>query len=335
MLSGMKPVVVSLTAAPPGTAPTAESTPPATLPRPSLAMPEPGTMLTPSLSAPVPLPSASFPMLAPGTMLTPSFNATNGCASAACLLLEGAMAALGALEGDFAACEADLDAAWTALDAGFESLATHAAFSDASNGVLKNDTVLWNQAAKVAGAPSDLLSRKNCEVFKDRAACDIAAKNLRHQRLYAELYRRRHGNATAELSSWWPSWDDITEDFDQLVAHVEEDVDRVWSDLVDDLEYLVGDDVAMAAIKDVAAALSALSSAITDCHAEEIAQVLSKLAAILGAPAGIGWLDEGFKIVVDAAEVSNDVYDALLFVKQDDYFMAGYEIAKLAVVLVA
>ncbi|EGB09745.1 expressed protein [Aureococcus anophagefferens] len=264
-----------------------------------------------------------------------AWNATNGCASAACLLLEGAMAALGALEGDFAACEADLDAAWTALDAGFESLATHAAFSDASNGVLKNDTVLWNQPAQVAGAPSDLLSRKNCEVFKDQAACDIAAKNLRHQRLYAELYRRRHGNATAELSSWWPSWDDITEDFDQLVAHVEEDVDRVWSDLVDDLEYLVGDDVAMAAIKDVAAALSALSSAITDCHAEEIAQVLSKLAAILGAPAGIGWLDEGFKIVVDAAEVSNDVYDALLFVKQDDYFMAGYEIAKLAVVLVA
>ncbi|KAH8065875.1 hypothetical protein JL722_262 [Aureococcus anophagefferens] len=176
-----------------------------------------------------------------------AWNATNGCASAACLLLEGAMAALGALEGDFAACEADLDAAWTALDAGFESLATHAAFSDASNGVLKNDTVLWNQPAQVAGAPSDLLSRKNCEVFKDQAACDIAAKNLRHQRLYAELYRRRHGNATAEL----------------VVVAV------------------------------------------------------------------------GFKIVVDAAEVSNDVYDALLFVKQDDYFMAGYEIAKLAVVLVA
>jgi hypothetical protein len=82
-------------------------------------------------------------------------------------------------------------------------------------------------------------------------------------------------------------------------------------------------------------ATSDASSAIADCHAEEIAQVLSKLAAILGAPAGIGWLDEGFKIVVDAAEVSNDVYDALLFVKQDDYFMAGYEIAKLAVVLVA
>ena len=84
-----------------------------------------------------------------------------------------------------------------------------------------------------------------------------------------------------------------------------------------------------------ATAIVPTAAAVSDCHAEAFAKILSSLAALLGAPAGIGWLDEGFKIVVDAAEISSDVYDALLFFKKDDYFMAGYEIAKLATALLA
>ena len=194
--------------------------------------------------------------LARGVLGVLSWNSSNGCSSPGCLLLQGGMQALGALEGDLKSCETDLDYAWSNLSQAFDDLGAHRYFSSAAEGVLKNDTVLWSDAAPTRGprrAPaqgviSDLLSEKNCARFLDVDACDVSARTLRHQREFQRIWRARH-NATMssrDLDAYaravgWPSWDDLVNDFTQLVAHVEEDADRLWADLVDDLDHLVGD----------------------------------------------------------------------------------------------
>merc|ERR1711907_749101 len=72
-----------------------------------------------------------------------------------------------------------------------------------------------------------------------------------------------------------------------------------------------------------------IADAVTDCHLEEIAELLSQLAVKLGIVPEVGWLEELLHILIEGVHIEEEVGDACVDYGNGNWAGFGYNIAKL------
>ncbi|GMI41497.1 hypothetical protein TrCOL_g11329 [Triparma columacea] len=87
------------------------------------------------------------------------------------------------------------------------------------------------------------------------------------------------------------------------------------------------------AVKDIGKGLEDVAAGIHDCHLEELADLLTKLAAELAVPE-VSWIAEVLHIVVHGAEIVEDVGLACEDFGDENWVKFGFDLAKLVKVLI-
>jgi len=82
-------------------------------------------------------------------------------------------------------------------------------------------------------------------------------------------------------------------------------------------------------IRDMGYGLKDVAKGVSDCHLQELADILAQLAAKLELTPEISWLEEFLKIVIDGVEIENEIGDACLDYSQGNWVGFGYNLAKL------
>ena len=72
-----------------------------------------------------------------------------------------------------------------------------------------------------------------------------------------------------------------------------------------------------------------IADAVTDCHLEEFAELLTELAAKLGIVPEVGWLEELLHILIEGVHIEKEVGDACVDYGNGNWAGFGYNIAKL------
>jgi hypothetical protein len=93
-------------------------------------------------------------------------------------------------------------------------------------------------------------------------------------------------------------------------------------------------DAIRAGVKDLGNAMHELSASVTDCHLQEIADLLLKLATKLGVAPEISWIEEVLHILIEGVHIENEIGDACDDYASKNYVGFGYNIAKLVYTLV-
>ena len=93
-------------------------------------------------------------------------------------------------------------------------------------------------------------------------------------------------------------------------------------------------DAIRAGVKDMGNAMHDLSASVTDCHLQEIADLLLKLATKLGVAPEISWIEEVLHILIEGVHIENEIGDACDAYASKNYVGFGYNIAKLVYTLV-
>ena len=229
------------------------------------------------------------------------WHSGNSCDDPTCLVLEGFTKALGLIGSDFQDCEADIKASWDHILEAIGDFKNHQSFADAANGERRG--LSWNLRAD-----------------------GVAVENSSSIDTY---YEKRGRNLRVQ----WKWWDKVKEDFKKIVHTVEDDVKTDWSKLVDKIEAVEGDEHVVKGLVALATALDDLAHSVSACHAPEIAKIAVELAAKLGFPV-VGWLETVFAVVFNGAQVYDDIFNAVVDYENKNYIGLGYEVAKLAIVVV-
>ena len=87
------------------------------------------------------------------------------------------------------------------------------------------------------------------------------------------------------------------------------------------------------AVKDIGKGLEDVAAGIHDCHLEELADLLTKLAAELAVPE-VSWVAEVLHIIVHGAEIVEDVGLACEDFGDENWVRFGFDLAKLVKVLI-
>jgi len=72
-----------------------------------------------------------------------------------------------------------------------------------------------------------------------------------------------------------------------------------------------------------------IADAVTDCHLEEFAELLTQLAVKLGIVPEVGWLEELLHILIEGVHIEEEVGDACVDYGDGNWAGFGYNIAKL------
>merc|ERR1711881_80204 len=86
------------------------------------------------------------------------------------------------------------------------------------------------------------------------------------------------------------------------------------------------------AIKDIGLGLEDIAAGVSDCHLDELADLLTKLAAELAFPE-VSWIAEVLHIIVNGAEIVEDVGLACEAFGEEKWVTFGYDLVKLAEVV--
>jgi hypothetical protein len=229
------------------------------------------------------------------------WHIANGCESPLCFILEGMTKAFGILETDFKTCEADFVAAEKSFLDAIAAFKRHKAFSNTSNGQVLGTK--WNVVSAVTVTPQNEMLA-------------IA------RRLNSPLQRRQLN-----------FWKNIKKDFKKIVHVVSDDIKTDWSKLVNKFKQIEGDNNVKEGLGDLAAMLDDVAKGLSDCHAAQLVEIITKLAVDLGVPS-LGWLEEAFNIIINGAQMYDDVYNGVVDIEHKNYLGAGYELAKFAILII-
>ncbi|GMI14973.1 hypothetical protein TrVE_jg10961 [Triparma verrucosa] len=86
------------------------------------------------------------------------------------------------------------------------------------------------------------------------------------------------------------------------------------------------------AVKDIGLGLEDVAKGVSDCHLEEFAELLTKLAAELAVPE-VSWIAEVLHIIVHSVEIVEDIGEACLDFGDENWVRFGFDLAKLVKVL--
>jgi hypothetical protein len=100
---------------------------------------------------------------------------------------------------------------------------------------------------------------------------------------------------------------------------------------IEDLKSGIADSI-KEAIKDIGLGLEDVAKGVDDCHLDDFAELLTKLAAELAVPE-VSWIAEVLHIVVHGAEIVEEIGEACEDFGDSNYVRFGFDIAKLIKVL--
>ena len=87
-------------------------------------------------------------------------------------------------------------------------------------------------------------------------------------------------------------------------------------------------------MNDIGAGMKLVSKGVGDCHLQEFADLLEKLAVKLGLTPEISWLEDLLTIVIDGVQIEDEIGDACQDYSDGNWVGFGYNVAKLVKTLV-
>merc|ERR1712195_322180 len=85
-----------------------------------------------------------------------------------------------------------------------------------------------------------------------------------------------------------------------------------------------------AGVADIGHGLKLVAKGVGDCHLQQFADILAKLAAKLGVAPEVSWVEELLSILINGVEIENELGDACIDYSQGNWVGFGYNVAKLA-----
>merc|ERR1712166_368843 len=83
-------------------------------------------------------------------------------------------------------------------------------------------------------------------------------------------------------------------------------------------------------VSDIGHGLKLIAKGVGDCHLQQFADILAKLAAKLGAiPPEVSWFEDVLGILINGVEIQNELGDACIDYSQGNWAGFGYNVAKL------
>ena len=93
-------------------------------------------------------------------------------------------------------------------------------------------------------------------------------------------------------------------------------------------------DAIRAGVKEVGAGMRLIANGVGDCHIQEFADILEKLAVKLGIAPEVGWIEEILHIVIEGVNIEREVADACDDFGDKNWVGFGYNIVRLVKTLV-
>eukprot|EP00762_Andalucia_godoyi_P003186 ANDGO_01102.mRNA.1 hypothetical protein len=283
------------------------------------------------------------------------------CKSTVCTLLDGILQVLNIAAQDWGKCSSDLDAAEAKFSVAFSQMKSSQyvqalasmgdAFEQLADGVSDCDvqdlgTILENEAqllhlgnVKIIGDAVAILSN-SANLYKvfyqgaeDFASGDFRNAGIQLGQLLLDIAAMQNSTGCSSPFCIIVQGAMDALNVENSLKQCGSDLSSSWTDLEGAAKALFGPDASLrTAVHDLANGLDELSKGVSDCHVEQVAQIIEEVASKLGA-GYIGWLEEAVKIVVDGSEIYDEVYSAVVAWDTRDFFGFGYEIMKLAIAL--
>ena len=72
-----------------------------------------------------------------------------------------------------------------------------------------------------------------------------------------------------------------------------------------------------------------IAKGVGDCHLQQFADILAKLAAKLGIAPEVSWVEELLSTLINGVEIQDELGDACIDCSQGNWVGFGYNVAKL------
>jgi hypothetical protein len=82
-------------------------------------------------------------------------------------------------------------------------------------------------------------------------------------------------------------------------------------------------------VGEVGVAFGEMASAVSDCHLEQLAEVLAAVAAKLGLSPEVQIVEEILKIIIEGVQIEQEVSTACIDYSNSNWVGFGYNLAKL------
>eukprot|EP01027_Heterolobosea_sp_BB2_P020520 GEZU01029275.1.p1 GENE.GEZU01029275.1~~GEZU01029275.1.p1 ORF type:complete len:892 (-),score=374.14 GEZU01029275.1:181-2856(-) len=284
-----------------------------------------------------------------------------GCNTTACNIVEGLMETLELVADDLGPCSADLDQAvgfFESAVAQFQQERFEAAIVDVATGldyiaqavsqcgltqlatVLENEAKLLgfhdvsviDDAVQIIVAGADLY-----EDFFD-AAQDFShsdwrgfGQNLGNMILKYEEMRSKTGACTTDICTVVQGIMSALNIMSNI-KQCEADLSATWGDFdtaMNDFAHRNYKD----SVHELGTALHEAATALNDCHVEQLTQIVVQVAEKLGL-ASFSWIDEVIHIVIEGADIYDDLYDSVVDYEAQNYLGFGLDLGKLIIKLI-
>jgi len=300
--------------------------------------------------------------------------ASTKCHSIVCKVVEGLLNMAGTAYQDLKACEVDLRAAETNFIAGSQDFKTKKYGSGLNqwatglNSVAKavKDCGLEDELGFIE-QEANVLGLGNVTLVGEIGSIVVHGADF-YEQLFATLQDlETHdwrsaghdmGAVLDQLSTWTKGHACTSEmcyvvvgvlqfmgDMEGSVKACENDFKDAWTDFKDSFDAFAdshhsifhfehNEDSVKKGVKALGLGVKEIAKAVTDCHMEEFAELLSALAIKLGIVPEVGWLEELLHILIEGVHIENEVGDACTDYGDGNWAGFGYNVAKLVKTLV-
>jgi hypothetical protein len=296
------------------------------------------------------------------------------CNSIVCKVVEGLLNMAGTAYQDLQACETDLRAAETNFITGSQDFKNKKygtglnQWATGLNSVAKavKDCGLEDELGFIE-QEANVLGLGNVSIVGDIGSIVVHGADF-YEQLYSTLQDlETHdwraagqdlGSVLDQLSTWTKGHACTSDmcyvvvgvlqfmgDMEGSVKTCENDFKDAWDDFKDGFNsfkdshhsifhFRHNADEVKAGVKAFGQGMKKIAAAVSDCHLEEFAELLSKLAIKLGIVPEVGWLEELLHILIEGVHIENEVGDACTDYGDGNWVGFGYNVARLIKTLV-
>eukprot|EP01028_Stygiella_incarcerata_P012108 TRINITY_DN7281_c0_g1_i1.p1 TRINITY_DN7281_c0_g1~~TRINITY_DN7281_c0_g1_i1.p1 ORF type:complete len:881 (-),score=238.83 TRINITY_DN7281_c0_g1_i1:139-2781(-) len=285
---------------------------------------------------------------------------TLSCSSPICVIIDGILEALQYVSQDFGACKGDMDDAYSQLENAisyFESEQYEeclSALGDALEGLAEAISSCDVQdLGKVLQDLATQLHMGNVKIIGEAVRILVGGADL-YEQLYQSVedfkgkdYRQfgiDFGKFLLQVAKMRSKYgcaspfclilEGVIEvlQVETSLAECKSDIESSWGDFENCVSEFKGGHV-KTALHDLAEGLHEFAEGVDDCKVAQVAEIIEKLAEKLGL-GEFYWLEEAVKIIIDGADIYDDVYNSVEAWESRDFVVFGFDLAKLVIKLI-
>jgi len=130
------------------------------------------------------------------------------------------------------------------------------------------------------------------------------------------------GNVEGSVKQCETDFKDAFDDFKAAVAHFHDSHHSIF-------HFVHNKEQIRDGVKSIGDGLKLVAKGVSDCHLQEFADLLEKLAVKLGIAPEIGWIEEILHILIEGVNIENEIGDACDDFGEKNWVGFGYNLAKL------